>query len=820
MPNHPDMFRQRKNKGLEPFNFDAKNQTPEQQPSKNRNPMTWPYKLSFQSNLNPFNTATESPKLTLQNPGETSSRDHKSSNSQGTQFSYINLSTWWGSTTPRKKALSTGAQIDRPMNSNSINDSNSFKRPRHSDEKKTFSKKSRASFDVKKFRKNEKLQKLKGRTVEMKLPALASTANTSDKTVTECKNTKRVNVGAKPSITVDQVQVTRNDTPINTERSSFERESRVQDNTTTIEQPAFKSKPSLLAREIGMPQSKSTTRLHNNTSTEEFEALASTVSRTSRNLKDQSPKLTSRKGITVSKIKKNNQCNISNIPNPPPVSKTTALKDTFEELLSIPPKLTAESIPKEIFEIGATKDHNIDSQNGAKALASNPSTSDISVEKLASQKDCASTGNQLNFRSSNTDELKEPLQDAVKNNDLGKCQMAAESEKKSASSRTLSSVDSKIYGDKSRMMTQVHLGSFPHDCIDRKQDCENLQRNLIDPIKLNQNDVIRSYNTSSDLFVHNEFFQSLCTLRRKDYLKLENSSKAQTAEEEKKKKEIIQRIIDSISSLDPPGRFIGFHKRTGPCYLLDDQESRRFVGHALHRRNDGDKSVQWQQNDLVEKTTKCATIVSAQTKARKPAPKRTGNRVVRELAPYNAAPLAKNDEKRAADNFAKNSLKDELFGVGGILSPSRPKRQRSTVSFYKPGHACSDPLKSLKKQYREHKSDEVAHSESHKSEIKELSNKTTSQHQKTKEGVAIEHGGSNSTRILRPRLSIPKEKSTTTRSTRIDMTTQYEKRSVSNKKLRRRSKFRLSKEATRRLATNAIVDFLERNESGSYEYKK
>lgn len=294
---------------------------------------------------------------------------------------------------------------------------------------------------------------------------------------------------------------------------------------------------------------------------------------------------------------------------------------------------------------------------------------------------------------------------------------------------------------------------------------ENPQENYGN-IQVNKNDVVsftRGSNRSfsEETFPGNVQYQKLLSSKKKEFL-------SYSSLQEQEKKNVLISIIESIESMDPPGHFFKFDARTGSLRRLKRDNIIQM------------STIKIRKAKPLSAFTKTTNRSSAKVHTRKAAVVPLKNNFLRQLAPFNAPP--QNDEKnkflRQLAPFNAPPQNDEDAIANSI---KRSRRQRHVVSFFEPdfnGQSYND-----RKDVDSNGSDETQ--------------RRSPREKKRRREI---HAGYDSSK--RTRRSI-----TTTRLSRSAKKDVEEKPPISTR--------RLSRKATRRLATNSLVGYLYRNQPNS-----
>lgn len=346
------------------------------------------------------------------------------------------------------------------------------------------------------------------------------------------------------------------------------------------------------------------------------------------------------------------------------------------------------------------------------------------------------------------------------------------------------------FSDKKDSNDEKYYSESVHDLINVSsvnstvtgEDYGKPQSNHCRSIEIKRNDVL-SFKGSGKFgleLIHpgNMHFQKILSLRKKEYTKC--SSKVKDA---LKKRGIVIGIIDSIKCLDPPGRFLKFNRR-GVCSRMSDDEvfiktrNRIHIAKPLSVVTDGLQSG-------VSSAKKVPTVKTGKT---------TNNRCMLELASFNPPPLNQDD---------------------GILDRGkRSRRQRQTVSFFEPGDTASKTGTISKRSRADGKGGDVNGDDGDNEGQNLSSPRSTSTSRKRKRDEDVENTVP-STMELRSRTTT---NSTMATSTSTSLRSSPPKQRSPTKQIEEKPRKvirRLSRKASRRVATNALIGFLQRNQTSS-----
>ena len=303
-------------------------------------------------------------------------------------------------------------------------------------------------------------------------------------------------------------------------------------------------------------------------------------------------------------------------------------------------------------------------------------------------------------------------------------------------------------------------------------------------IEIKKNDVLQFRGScKSDqekLHPGNVHFQKLTSLRKKEYMQ-------HSLKDCDKKREIVTSIIYSIKRLDPPGRFLKYNTR-GRCICMSDDEAFIKTRNMIHtlKSTDGfegrerDDFGQYKKNVPTEKKGK--KIPTAKND-------KTTNKSIRymlKLASFNAAPPLNQD--------------DDILNQG-----KRPRRQRQTVRFFEPGDNTALKTDTISKRSRAD-GEGGDDGDNERQYIRSIS----PIRKRKSDGNVVENTVPSKTMKLRSRT--PTKSTLATRpSTSLRSSPPKQRTPTAKRKVIRR----LSRKTSRRVATNALIGFMQRSQTSS-----
>lgn len=284
-------------------------------------------------------------------------------------------------------------------------------------------------------------------------------------------------------------------------------------------------------------------------------------------------------------------------------------------------------------------------------------------------------------------------------------------------------------------------------------DSRDLQSIRRDSVEMNHNDVLllkRKSRFESETHPGNIQFQELCSSRKEQYSK-----------DNGKKNGIVRTIVDYIASMDPPGRFLKFDRDSDIWFCVSDNEAVLKTHATLNKMKsvpDAKSDIQERVSAVGSRTAKTNFLSSTSTTT--PAPPK---KYVLELASFNKPPTTEDGDK--------------AFFLAATAA-NRPKRQRHTVTFFEPNATSPTSRKS--------DSDDDGDSKE--------TRKTGSTSRKRRREVADMAVDSLSKRSSRSGLSGFRQ----------------DKRNEDKRRSSPRKRYRVSQKCTRRLISNALSGFLQR----------
>jgi len=254
-------------------------------------------------------------------------------------------------------------------------------------------------------------------------------------------------------------------------------------------------------------------------------------------------------------------------------------------------------------------------------------------------------------------------------------------------------------------------------------------------IEINHNDVIlleRNSRFQTQNHPGNFKFQQLCSSRKEQYF-----------QENGKKNSIVRTIVDSIASMNPPGRFLQYDRDSEIWFRASDNEAVQMT-HAIFKNME---IVADAKNDVQE---------ARMMKTKK---------YLFELASHNK-PAPTDDGIRA------------IFAAA--TSGRRPKRQRQSVTFFEPNAMSRKP---------DNDGDDDDDCDS-------IETRKTGRASRKRRRESADTATAD----------LPSKRSSRSRSSRI----QRDRGNKDKKSSRERKRNRVSQKATRRLISNALAGFLQR----------
>jgi len=312
----------------------------------------------------------------------------------------------------------------------------------------------------------------------------------------------------------------------------------------------------------------------------------------------------------------------------------------------------------------------------------------------------------------------------------------------------------------------------------------NAHSNRWRSIEIKKNDVLQFRGScKSDqekLHPGNVHFQKLISLRKKEYMQ-------HSLKDCDKKREIVTSIINSIKRLDPPGRFLKYNTR-GRCICMSDDEAFIKTRNMIHTLKSTDGFKGRERDDFGQYTKNVPT----EKKGKKiPTVKndKTTNKSIRymlKLASFNAAPPLNQD--------------DDILDQG-----KRPRRQRQTVRFFEPGDNTALKTNTISKRSRA----DGEGGDDGDNERQYIRSISPIRKRKSDENV-VENTVPSKTMKLRSRT--PTKSTLATRpSTSLRSSPPKQRTPTAKRKVIRR----LSRKTSRRVATNALIGFMQRSQTSS-----